>query len=1236
LPLKILIIVRAGRESMHHLFSHDCHDFADIAVSTFEDVDWSGPGVKFTHYARGGKFQGISDFFKKHPDLIDIYDYFWCFEDDLEMQPETLATIHALLTRFRFMLAAPALTPDSHFSWTVAMQNEKLLFRGTDFVEIMAPIMSRLFLKAALPYFAENFTSYGYEWLWQRILKEHNSFAAILDSTPVRHGRPLGSGSLYKNRPGQGNIKDDFDDFIIKFNLDPAVNFRNRFAITNEPSPRLLTGDLMVHEMQGGYGGLTSVNPSAASWTIDELLNRFRPTETLKELRNLSGFNLVESATEQDQRPDSAVAPITMVVALRTHVWNADVAAMARRMAHYSMGATFVILADETNATLDTAPFQKISHTNDFSSLGLPNFPTGQVLWYNADYPLYVLRLAFPNALSFAMIEFDVAVNVDLAAIMQQAITENTDLIAYALPDPPVWWTWREWTGTHFANPVRLLLPVLILSGRAIDTLFARRLELAGRKWPETPADWPYCEVFIPSVVAETPGFSIGDISDYANLPHYTFRHPMHLNDPEANTAGNICHPVLDTRTVIQKRLIQDEPEESFEPADLIYDPDSDIRRQLSCMAPEEFIEPLIARIKSKRPHDLHGKFAELVRQLGWPVPLPPRNIALRKPATQSSVNPWMQAATPENDAKLGNDGQIGRNYGFQTALETDPWWQVDLQDEFPVAKIVLFNRVDIEDTGLHISISSSSDNEIWHLRGVKLDDAPFGSRPGEPYIFTFSEPFKARFIRVQLIGKGHLHLDEIEVYQQEGEDIQPIADSGAKLVRAEGAKIPQTLHGPKKLYHTAVVVCARDETDFIEEWITYYKCIGYEHIYLYCNDDDPSPLYAATLPFVTGQSPFVTFVHFKGQGLQYAMYMHFIRNYVDEVSWVSFLDVDEFLNIVDGSTIDNFLTRFDADTDCILFNWRVFGTSGHKSNPPGKVLENYTRCATDVNSYTKFIARAALLKDAKLSIPDLAFGFWHSLYGKLYQDIKVVNVLGSTERHDHYPEDLALQIRQTAILHHYLLRSEDAARRRIARGLKGQFIGQDIWNSSNSWVAEGLQLYNDTEDFGLVNFWRRQAEKVVLTATMPITHGILLSHGRPCTQSSLSAWSRGTTLAEDAGHAVNGTIDGNQKFHTEKEIDPWWQIDLEAARLVHQIVIYNAAFHTQGRLRNLRISTSNNMNHWNEVYVKQDDIPVGSIVDGPLVLNFTTPSRLRYLRITMIGEEFLHLDQVEIFGEPG
>jgi hypothetical protein len=933
-----------------------------------------------------------------------------------------------------------------------------------------------------------------------------------------------------------------------------------------------------------------------------------------------------------------------LIVAFRTHVWNADVASMAHRMASNAAGATFVILADETNGALATESFDKVSHTNDFSSLGLPNFPPGQVLWYNADYPLYVLRQTFPNARRFAMIEFDVAVNVDLTAILRQTIAEDTDLIAYALPDPPSWWTWQEWTGNHFKNPIRLLLPVLILSGRAIDLLFSRRLELAARKWPETPADWPYCEVFIPSAIAEA-GFAIGDIKTYAKLPYYTFRHPMHLNDPIASTPGNICHPVLDTRSVIHKRLIQDEPEESFEPADLIYDPQSDIRRQLSFMNPADFIEPLIARIKSKRPDDLHGKFDILATSLGWIAPLPARNLALHKPATQSSVNGWHQAATPEEDAKLGNDGQIGRHWGFQTAYEAEPWWQVDLQDKFSIAKVLLFNRHDLENSRLHLSLLSSTDGETWQLRGVKLDDMPFGGVDQQPYSFSFDQAFNARFIRVQLIGEGHLHLDEIEVYQfgEQEWSLTPHAEPQPAPPRTD-EPLPSTSGAPKisepqavslKPYHAAIVVCARDETDFIEEWIAYYRCIGYAHIYLYCNDDDPVPLYEKVLPFTVGHAPFVTFVHFKGQGLQYAMYMHFIANYVDETNWVSFFDVDEFLNLVDCPSINYFLTKFDDDTDCIVFNWLVFGTSGHATNPPGNVLENYTRCADVINPYTKFIARSALLKDGRLKIPDFGSGFWHNIYGKLYQPHKVVNVLGSTERQDHYTGEEAAAIRKTALLHHYILRSEDAARRRVARGLQGQFSGQNIWDASNPWVADGLQLFNDTEDLGLVNFWRRQSENALIASTRPFTHGTLLSQNRPCTQSTLSPWSHGATLAEDAGNAVNGIIDGNQKFHTDFEAGPWWQIDLEASCTVHQIIIYNAAFHTQERFRNFQIKVSDDSEIWRELYTKHDDIPVGSLIDRPFTLNLASSAIFRHLRITMIGENYLHLDQVEIFGEP-
>lgn len=449
------------------------------------------------------------------------------------------------------------------------------------------------------------------------------------------------------------------------------------------------------------------------------------------------------------------------------------------------------------------------------------------------------------------------------------------------------------------------------------------------------------------------------------------------------------------------------------------------------------------------------------------------RNLALGKPATQSSVNPWFQAATPELDAAMGNNGKHAGTYGFQTAFEKDPWWQVDLNEGYMIGRVVVFNRLDQKEACRHLSVLSSLDGESWHLRGIKLDDDLFGGADGNPYSYVFEPPFKARFIRVQLIGDGHLHLDEIEVYHEQAAivtDAATPAISGPAAVELSPEATP--------LYHTAVVVCARWETDFIEEWITYYQCIGFEHVYLYCNDDDPDQLYDKVLTFVTGHLPFVTFIHFAGQGLQYEMYLHFIDKFLHEVRWVSFLDVDEFLRIADGSTIDKFLSRFDNEADCILFNWRIFGTSGHTKHPAGKVLENYTRCDRDINSFTKFICRASLLLDRKLQNPDLGFGFWHSLYGKTYRPIKVVNVLGSTERKEKYEGDEADSILNTAVLHHYILRSEDAAMMRVARGLQGAFSGQSIWDVSNARGREALTFYNDVEDLSLAYFWRNLAAK--------------------------------------------------------------------------------------------------------------------------------------------------------------
>jgi hypothetical protein len=281
-----------------------------------------------------------------------------------------------------------------------------------------------------------------------------------------------------------------------------------------------------------------------------------------------------------------------------------------------------------------------------------------------------------------------------------------------------------------------------------------------------------------------------------------------------------------------------------------------------------------------------------------------------------------------------------------------------------------------------------------------------------------------------------------------------------------------------------AIAACARWETLYIAEWLTYHRALGYDHVYLYCNDDDPALLRDAVAPFL--QSGFLTFHHHSVQGQQFEMYVHFLEHHLHESEWLSFLDIDEFLRLPAGETIADFTARFPA-ADCILFNWIFFGTSGHKTPPAGGVLENFTRREVELHPLTKYVARAEILRQLDLSDRHRIHAFWHEPVSKIDAAVTAVNVLG--EPITTYPDGVSgaaarahlnipsrrEAILATAALHHYAFRSEAAFHSRAARGLGGEFAGQTLWRAH----AEGpdfaglLANWSVVEDRSLATFWQ-------------------------------------------------------------------------------------------------------------------------------------------------------------------
>ena len=135
-------------------------------------------------------------------------------------------------------------------------------------------------------------------------------------------------------------------------------------------------------------------------------------------------------------------------------------------------------------------------------------------------------------------------------------------------------------------------------------------------------------------------------------------------------------------------------------------------------------------------------------------------DVALQKPATQSSVSQWSHHSTVEEDALGANSGVIPPDYGFCTGKELNPWWQVDLEDEFDVEKVVIINRLNCASRLRNFSILKSLDGDIWQVIYQKSDELVVGGPDNLPMEVNFqADKHVARFIRVQLDGEDFLHL---------------------------------------------------------------------------------------------------------------------------------------------------------------------------------------------------------------------------------------------------------------------------------------------------------------------------------------------------------------------------------------------------------------------------------------------------------------------------------------------
>lgn len=249
-----LALFRAGPSSLHpHAVQRlELQNF-DYALSWYGDAPPSAPGAAFVHHVKGAKWPGLEATLMAHWDRIQKYRYVWFPDDDLLCVPEQVSRFFTICEDLRLELAQPALTPDSYFAHPVTLQHSAFQLRFTNFVEIMAPVLSVELLSRVFHTLRGQISGFGLDALWPRFTRLGR--VAIVDDTPVKHTRPCG-GPVYRFNEEAG-LAPVHEDWLVSAGsfIETPADFHINFAGLLQTGDAICIGE-EKHEINRVLGAL--------------------------------------------------------------------------------------------------------------------------------------------------------------------------------------------------------------------------------------------------------------------------------------------------------------------------------------------------------------------------------------------------------------------------------------------------------------------------------------------------------------------------------------------------------------------------------------------------------------------------------------------------------------------------------------------------------------------------------------------------------------------------------------------------------------------------------------------------------------------------------------------------------------------------------------------------------------------------------------------------------------------
>lgn len=139
------------------------------------------------------------------------------------------------------------------------------------------------------------------------------------------------------------------------------------------------------------------------------------------------------------------------------------------------------------------------------------------------------------------------------------------------------------------------------------------------------------------------------------------------------------------------------------------------------------------------------------------------------------------------------------------------------------------------------------------------------------------------------------------------------------------------SINQKKKLTKVGLCVIGKLENLYAREYVNHYKKLGYNHIFIYDNNNKNEEKFEEVLEEEINNG-FVSIIDYRGfrgtkDSPQFDAYYDCYEKYNKEYNWISFFDFDEFLELKPNNLqINEFLDnkRFN-NCKCVKINWLLY-----------------------------------------------------------------------------------------------------------------------------------------------------------------------------------------------------------------------------------------------------------------------------------------------------------------------